>query len=144
MTFIIEIIGVITGVFYVIMGVTKYGLWAGITINGGFMPAVCGGLVAILSILMIISKIKKGTKAEKFEKKALIPVGAMILILLCNLLVGMLPACMVVSFLWLKFFEKYSWKTSIIATVLLFVFIYGIFKLWLNVPFPTGLLGELL
>ena len=74
----------------------------------------------------------------------MIPVGAMILILLCNLLVCMLPSCMVVSFLWLKLFEKYSWKTSIIATVLLFVFIYGIFKLWLNVPFPTGLLGELL
>ena len=93
---------------------------------------------------MIISKKKKGVKSEKFEAKALLPVGAMILILLCNLLFGMLPACMIVAFLWLKFVEKYSWKTSLIATVILYIFIYAIFKLWLNVPFPTGLLGELL
>lgn len=144
MAYIIEIIGIITGVLYVIMGVSKYGIWSRITINGGFMPAVCGALVTVMSILMIISKKKKGVKSEKFEAKALLPVGAMILILLCNLLFGMLPACMIVAFLWLKFVEKYSWKTSLIATVILYIFIYAIFKLWLNVPFPTGLLGELL
>lgn len=144
MAYIIEIIGIIAGLFYMYMGVTKYGIWEGITIKGGFMPFVCGAIVTILCILMLVGKIKKGVKAEPFEKKALLPVAAMILILIVNLLVGLLPACIVVSLLWLRFIEKYSWKTSILTSVVLFAFMYGIFSLWLNVPFPEGLLGELL
>ncbi|MDO5400327.1 MAG: tripartite tricarboxylate transporter TctB family protein [Eubacteriales bacterium] len=144
LSFIIEIIGILTGLFYVIMGVTKYGLWAGITINGGFMPAVCGGLVSILCVLQIITKIKKGVKPDTFDPKAMVPVAAMVLILVCNALIGLLPACMAIAFLWIKFIEKYSWKTSLVVTVILYLATYGIFKLWLNVPFPTGLIGELL
>ena len=144
MNYIIEILGIISGLIYVLIGTTKYGLWKGITIAGGFVPTVVGGLVLILSILMIISKSKRNEKADPFEKKALIPVAAMVVILLCNLLVGLLPACMVVSFLWLRFIEKYSWKSSILSTAFLWIFIYLVFRLWLNVPFPTGLLGELL
>lgn len=144
MTFIVEILGIIFGLFYVFMGVTKYGIWEGKTILGGFLPTVCGGFLAILCILMIISKIKRGEKGVAFDKVALLPVIAMIVILLVNTLVGLLPACIVVSLLWLRFVEKYSWKTSIIASVILFAFMYAIFSMWLNVPFPKGLLGELL
>lgn len=144
MSYIVEIFGIIAGLFYVFMGVTKYGIWKDITIQGGFMPVFCGGMVAVLCTLMLIAKIKKGVKAEPFEKKALLPVGAMVLILLVNLLIGLLPACIVVSLLWLRFIEKYSWKTSIITSAVLYAFMYSIFGLWLSVPFPTGLLGNLL
>ena len=144
MTFIVEIIGAILGLFYVFMGVTKYGLWEGKTILGGFMPTVCGGFLAVLCILMIISKIKRGEKGVVFDKVAFLPVIAMIVILLVNLVIGLLPACIVVSLLWLRYVEKYSWKTAIITSVILYVFMYGIFGMWLNVPFPKGLLGELL
>lgn len=144
MTYVIEIFSIIAGLFYIYMGATKYGWWDGISIGGGFMPIICGGLVVIFSVLMLISKIKKGEKAEKFDKKAFIPVGAMILILLCNYLVGLIGACAVVAFLWLKIIEKYSWLKSALVSVILFACVYGLFRLWLNVPFPTGLLGSLL
>lgn len=144
MTFIVEILGIIFGLFYVIMGVTKYGLWEGKTILGGFLPTVCGGLLAVLCVLMIISKIKRGDKSAAFDKVAFLPVIAMIAILLVNTLIGLLPACIVVSLLWLRFVEKYSWKTSVIASAILFAFMYAIFSMWLNVPFPKGLIGELL
>ena len=108
------------------------------------MPLVCGGFLTLFCVLMLISKIKKGEKADSIDKKALLPVGAMIAILLCNYLVGLLGACIVVGFLWLKFVEKFSWAKSLLVSVVMFAAVYGIFRLWLNVPFPTGLLGELL
>ena len=48
-TYIIEIIGIVAGLFFCIMGVAKYGLWEEITILGGFLPAVCGAATALLS-----------------------------------------------------------------------------------------------
>lgn len=144
MTYIVEVVGIIAGIVYMIMGITKYGVWEGISISGGFMPLVCGGFLTLFCVLMLISKIKKGEKADSIDKKVLIPVGAMIAILLCNYLVGLLGACIVVGFLWLKFVEKFSWAKSLLVSVVMFAAVYGIFRLWLNVPFPTGLLGELL
>ena len=53
----------------------------------------------------------------------------------------LLPACILVSFLWLLLIEKYSWKKALLISVIMFVCVYGIFRLWLNVPFPKGLLN---
>lgn len=121
-TYIIEIIGIVAGLFFCIMGVAKYGLWEEITILGGFLPAVCGAATALLSALMIRAKIKRGDKAESFDIKSLIPVGAMILILLCNYLVGLMGACLVISLLWLRFVEKISWIKSILICAVFFAF----------------------
>lgn len=144
MTYIIEICSILAGLFYVFMGLVKYGWWKGISISGGFMPILCGGLLTLFSVLMLITKIRKGEKAEKFDSKSLIPMGAMALILLFNYLVGLLGACVIVALLWLRFIEKYSWLKSVTVSIVLFVCVFGIFRLWLNVPFPTGLLGNLL
>ena len=38
MTYIVEVVGIIAGIVYMIMGITKYGVWEGISISGGFMP----------------------------------------------------------------------------------------------------------
>ena len=143
-TLVIEIAGILIGLFYVVMGAAKYGVWKGISISGGFMPIVCGGLLVIFCVLMILSKVKKKEHAEKLSPKVLIPLGAMAAILVLNYLVGLIGACIIVAFLWVKFIEKFSWKKSILTAVVLFMFVYGIFRLWLTVPFPTGLLGTII
>ena len=143
-TYIIEIIGIVSGLFFCIMGVAKYGLWEEITILGGFLPAVCGAATALLSALMIRSKVKRGDKAEPFDIKSLVPIGAMLLILVCNYLVGLMGACLVISLLWLRFVEKIPWIKSILICAVFFAFMYAIFRVWLSVPLPTGLLGQLL
>ena len=71
MTYIVEVVGIIAGIVYMIMGITKYGVWEGISISGGFMPLVCGGFLTLFCVLMLISKIKKGEKADSIDKKAL-------------------------------------------------------------------------
>lgn len=144
MTYIIEIFSIIAGLFYIYMGAVEYGWWKGISISGGFMPIICGGLVVIFSVLMLVKKIRSKEKMEKIDIKALLPVGAMALILLLNYLLGLIGACIIVAFLWLKFVEKYAWLKSLVISVVMFICVYGIFRMWLNVPFPTGLLGSVL
>lgn len=34
MTYIVEVVGIIAGIVYMIMGITKYGVWEGISISG--------------------------------------------------------------------------------------------------------------
>lgn len=144
MTYIVEFFCIIAGVFYIFMGISKYGLWKGISIGGGFMPFICGIAIIILAVFMLISKRKKSESPEKMESKVFLPIGAMLLILLSNYILGLVGACIAISFLWLKFVEKYSWLKSITASVILLIFIYAVFCIWLKVPFPTGLLGFIL
>lgn len=143
-TYVVEIFCIIAGIFYIFMGISKYGLWKGISIGGGFMPFVCGAAIIILSILMLIAKRKKTEQLSKIEAKVFLPIGAMILILLLNHLFGLIGACIAVAFLWLKFIEKYSLLKSAGTSVILLIFIYAVFCMWLNVPFPVGLLGSML
>lgn len=143
MTYIFEIFCIIAGIFYIFMGISKYVLWKGISIGGGFMPFICGAALVLLSILMLIDKRKRADNPEKIKPKVFLPVGAMILILLLNYILGLVGACIAVSFLWLKFVEKYSLLKSAGSSVILLIFIYFIFCIWLNVPFPRGLLGSI-
>ena len=141
MAYIVEIIGIIAGLGAIGMGLGKYGWWDSISIGGGFMPTIVGTLLVLFCVLMLISKVRRKEKAEKMDLKVLLPIGAMLLILLCNYLLGLLPACILVSFLWLLLIEKYSWKKALLISAIMFVCVYGIFRLWLNVPFPKGLLN---
>ena len=141
MAYIVEIIGIIAGLGAIGMGLGKYGWWDRISIGGGFMPTIVGTLLVLFCVLMLISKVRRKEKAEKMNLKVLLPIGAMLLILLCNYLLGLLPACILVSFLWLLLIEKYSWKKALLVSAIMFVCVYGIFRLWLNVPFPKGLLN---
>lgn len=143
MTYIFEIFCIIAGIFYIFMGISKYVLWKGISIGGGFMPFICGAALVLLSILMLIDKRKRADNPAKIKSKVFLPVGAMILILLLNYILGLVGACIAVSFLWLKFVEKYSLLKSAGSSVILLIFIYFIFCIWLNVPFPRGLLGSI-
>ena len=55
---------------------------------------------------------------------------------------GFLPTLFVFYILWLKLYAKCSWKTVMIAFVIMFAIVYGAFGLWLKVRFPAGILFE--
>ena len=46
--------------------------------------------------------------------------------------------------LWLKLVEKTPWKTTIIILLFLMALVIGVFVLWLGVPFPEGLIMDLI
>lgn len=138
MYFVIEIIIVLIGSFSIYKGIADYGFWSRTVPGGGFMPVLMGVLLILISLLIILDK--KVRVKLAFDRTGLIPVVAIIGALISNLVFGLIPSVTLMIFGWMKFVEKYSFKTSLIITVLTSTITYAIFGVWLNVPFPTGLL----
>lgn len=134
-----EIIFIIAGIISVFTGLTKHKFWIEKVPGGGFMPVVIGTLLIILSALIVL---KKDQKAKvKLSKKELIPIIAMVILLILTKVIGLLPSLLIIVLGMLRFVENYSWKNSIIISVVLMSIIYAIFSLWLKVPFPRGIIG---
>lgn len=134
-----EIIFIIVGIISVFTGLTKHKFWIEKVPGGGFMPVVIGTLLIILSSLIVL---KKDQKAKvKLSKKELIPIIAMIILLILTKVIGLLPSLLIIVLGMLRFVENYSWKNSIIISVVLMSIIYAVFSLWLKVPFPRGIIG---
>lgn len=137
--YIMEIIFIIVGIISVFTGLTKHKFWIEKVPGGGFMPVVIGTLLIILSVLIVL---KKDQKAKvKLSKKELIPIIAMIILLILTKVIGLLPSLLIIVLGMLRFVENYSWKNSIIISVVLMAIIYAVFSLWLKVPFPRGIIG---
>jgi len=137
MFYVMEAAFVLIGVISIYLGVTQYQFWIRTVPGGGFMPVLIGGLMILISILTMLDKNVR--LKFKVERKSLIPVIAILITLILNLLIGLIPALTLMVFIWLKWFEKYPLKASIITTVFTSAFTYAIFGWWLRVPFPTGL-----
>ncbi len=137
MFYIMEIIFILVGAISIFLGFNEYGFWNGTVPGGGFMPVLAGVLMILIGILTILDK--KNRIKFTADYKAFIPVIAIVSMLVLNILIGLIPALTVMVFVSLKWFEKYSLKTSIITTIITSAFTYAIFGIWLNVPFPTGL-----
>ena len=71
-----------------------------------------------------------------------LPALSVVLIIGASLLIGMVPSLALYVVLWLRYFEKYNWKTTLITTGFMMAIVIGCFVLWLGVPFPQGLLYE--
>ncbi len=65
-------------------------------------------------------------------------------IILATYLIGLVPSCLIYIFLWLKFVEHAPWKVIITVEIIIAAIALGVFTGWLQVRFPTGLLGGLL
>ena len=68
----------------------------------------------------------------------------MLAILGVSYVIGFLPTLLVFYIFWLRVMEKMSWRSIVIATIVMTVIVYGTFSLWLRVPFPKGLLLEMI
>jgi hypothetical protein len=139
MNYIMEIIFILIGLVSVYLGYAEYEFWIKTVPGGGFMPILAGVLIILISMLVIFDK-KQGQKL-KVNIKAFYPVFAILAALAFNILVGVLPAITAMVFAWLKWIEKYSYKTAIIVAIITSACAYGIFWVWLRVPFPTGILN---
>ena len=53
-------------------------------------------------------------------------------------LIGLLPTLFLYVILWLKIFEKESWKNTILVLMVTAAISIGVFYLWLGVQFPMG------
>ena len=97
-------------------------------------------MVVVFSLVMLW-KNRKDKASGDFTWEALIPVAALLGLVFCSYLVGMLLSMTGYIFLWLKFIEKHKTTSSLTISLGCVLVIYGIFVAWLHVPMPKGLLG---
>ena len=130
-------------VVWMYLGITKYGLWD--PKEGplsGFFPTIIGGVLLITSVLYFIRSFSM--EGAKYEKGAIQLAIGMLVIFGVSYLIGFLPTLLLFYIFWLRMMEKMSVRTIIIATVVMTAIVYGTFSMWLKVPFPEGLLLEMI
>lgn len=108
----------------------------------GLFPFIIAAVLLIASIFNIISSFKE--EAVTFEKNALYLMAALAVVYIAAEYIGLLPALLIFYVLWLKLYAKVDWKTTIIATVVMFAIVYFGFAVGLKIRFPKGLLFKTL
>jgi len=132
---------IIISVVWIYLGVTKYGLWdPKVGPMSGFFPTIVGGVLLLASIIYFIKSFSLGSTA--YDKSALHLIIGMLVIYAASMIFGFLPTLLVFYIFWLKVMEKLPVKTIVISTVIISAIVYGVFSVWLSVPFPEGLLLE--
>ena len=108
----------------------------------GFFPTIMSVALMLISVLGIIN----GIKAEKVEFKLanwFVPAG-LLAVMGASFLIGLVPAILIFEFVWLKLYEKVSWKATIITLAIVVFIVVCCFQLWLGIDFPVGLIGNLI
>ena len=115
--------------------------------GAGFFPFWLGISLLILSVVLLLNNtILKlhMTEENPFPgRSALLRIISILGSLLVGLIVFerigfLLTMGLLVAFL-LIFLEKYRWYSGIVISALMVFAIYGVFKIWLDVPLPPGL-----
>ena len=134
----------------IVIGALRLPVGTPINSGPGFFPLLIGGLLAILSIILfftiILRKDLRGQKiADRTRKEQWYRVVSTIFVLLIYTITFRRLGFLFTTFLLMAFLfkgiGKLSWKVSIGGALLTSFFSYILFKVWLKVEFPAGLLG---
>lgn len=133
---------VLVGGFWAFKGFVTYGFWVDKGPGGGFLPIVIGLLTVILSLVLLKrSFTKKAENKTPVNLKIFIPIFSVLAAVFLTKILGLVLTMVIMVFIWLKFLEKYTYLHASISAMLVGIFVYGIFRLWLQVLLPTGLIG---
>lgn len=131
------------GILFAVISFGQYGFWDSTAMKPtkGFFPGIISvGLIA-LSVLAFIN----GLKSPNAEFRLINwYVPAALLIIGATYIIGMIPSLLIFVFLWLKIYEKQSWTTTLIALAIVAFIVIGCFRIWLDIQFPIGFIGELI
>ena len=121
-----------------------YGFWDSNALKPtkGFFPTIMSVALMIFSILGIVN----GAKAEKVEFKLanwFVPAG-LLAVVGASYIIGLVPAIIIFEFVWLRLYEKVSWKATIITLAIVVFIVVCCFQIWLGIDFPVGLIGNLI
>lgn len=145
MELVIILAEIVLSAVWIVFGL-QYGFWEGGRPEGGFIGVIFGTIVLVFAIIMGLRVlIRKDIKLSfQFNKSSAIPVLAAVLCVFFIYLFGIAAAVFLFIALWMRFISKYAWKKTIVVSLVFTLFVYGVFRLWLGVPFPTGILLEIL
>ena len=126
-------------VVFIWLGLSKYGFWS--DTKGplpGFFPVVVAAAMLLVSLLAFVQSF--AGSAPSWPAENWLVVLSAVLIIGGTFLIGMVPSLAVYVLLWLKRYEKCSWRTTLVTTAVIMAVVIGCFVIWLGVPFPKGLI----
>ena len=141
---IVPVVTCAIGILFASIAFGQYGFWDSVAMKPtkGFFPGIISiGLIA-LSVLAFINGLKSPT-AEFRLINWYVPL-VVLLIIAATYVIGMIPSLLIFVLLWLKVYEKQSWSTTIIALLIVSFIVIGCFRIWLDIQFPIGFIGELI
>lgn len=146
MDIVIVIIEIIVAIVWIQQGVVRYDFWKDGKPGGGFIPVIFASIVLAGAVVILIREVfgKKNTKKKyAFELSAFMPAAAAVLGGFMLQVLGIVLTVFLFTSIWMRFLSKYSWIKTLISSTLFTFFIYGVFRLWLRVPFPQGFIFQI-
>ena len=136
--FIVPSILSLISLYWLWMAVTRYGIWHEEGPKGGFMPMIA----ALVTLGFCVAEFVKGSAHhKKLRHTVFIPEGVILVLLASVSYLGLLPAMWCMLLLWVRYLERYSLPFALAFSSGVVLVVWLVFRLWLSVPFPTGLLG---
>ncbi len=140
---LIPVATAVISVVFIWMGLGKYGFWH--QMKGpmpGFFPVIIGFAMLAVSVLAFFQSLKE--EAPDFPvANWLVPLGLLALVA-ASYIIGMIPSIAIYMLVWLKWYEKCTWKATIIAFVIIMAIVVGAFAIWLRIDFPKGIIYNLI
>ena len=146
MNIAIVIFQIIVAVLWIQQGIVRYGFWEDGKPGGGFVPVVFAALVLGAAIAIFIREVlgKKSTQEpHRLQAGAYLPAAAAVIGAFMIQVLGITAAVFFFVMIWMRYLSKYSWHKTLLSSAIFTLFIYGVFRFWLHVPFPKGFLYEL-
>ena len=142
---ILPIVFIVISIVWIVMGLSKFGFYD--KMKGGtaaFLPVVCSVVMLLASTVALIQSFKDVKKLGKVDPLCLVYFAMCFGIVVLSQVIGLMLSMTIYVFIWLRFIEKCSWKSTIIITLSCAAVGYGLFELALGVPFDKGFIYNLI
>jgi hypothetical protein len=126
------------GLFFMIWALTHYQMGSAVRMGPAYFPAVLGGLLAFLGILVLLESFAmEGPKVPRFHFRPLILISAACVIYGYMMKpLGLVLATALLVFISAFGGHEFKWKEVTILYVVLILFSFFVFVKGLTLPFP--------
>ena len=135
---------------YTMVGGIQLGVGSPRQPGPGFIFLLAAALLVFLSLIDLGVTFSQKARSRqggellwsgfRWQKVLLVLLGISAYVFLFNILGFFVGSLLLMVFLF-KAVEPTRWRTALIGSLSTILVAYAIFKIWLKVPFPTGILG---
>lgn len=130
-------------VVWIIYGFAAHSVWDSVRgPQSGFFPTLVAALLLVVSVIAVIQA--ESEPLPVFRADHFLLIGTIAAMYVMILAVGMFPTVLAFLIAWLRWLEKYPWKTTLTVAAVICAIVFGVFVLWLGVMFPKGLVFDAL